>query len=108
MVPSDMAEEIEKSAKSFPDAHFDFLETKVLDSKTLVLRVQYKGTHTGAPYGFGPYEAVPAKGVSVKNDPERVTLTFADNGLLLSGRVEPEGKLTGWHGVYEQIGGIIF
>ena len=106
MVPADMAEEVMKAYAAFPDAYFDFLEESLVEPNMVKLKLRWTGTHTGAPYGFGPYEPVPAKGTRVVNDPERVTLTFQD-GLIRKCHVVPDGPNTGWHGVYQAIGGLI-
>ena len=77
-----------------------------MEPNVVVLKVRWTGTHTGKPYAFGPYEPIPAKGTHVALDPERITVTLQD-GLVIKCRVEPEGPNTGWHGVYQAIGGLI-
>ena len=63
-------DELERLYKSFPDFYVHYEDVQVLgpDSISTVLRVE--GTHTGAPYGFGPFPEIEPKGTKVKLDPE--------------------------------------
>jgi len=40
---------------SFPDLNFAWSESNELNDGTLTSMVVVSGTHTGAPYGFGPF-----------------------------------------------------
>ena len=65
------------------------------------------GTHTGAPYGFGPYPAIEATGRVVLNDPEEATITIDEKtGLITNMRFVAKGCRSGPPGFYEQIGGL--
>jgi hypothetical protein len=59
---------------SFPDfrLHYamDCLQEQA-DGVTVTVRdVRGRGTHSGAPYSFGPFPPIPARGVVCQNDPE--------------------------------------
>lgn len=104
--PKDMMEETIKSVKSFPDSNFEFKEAYHKEPNVVYMRVQWSGTHTGPAYGFGPYEEVPTTGKKVAADDELVHVTIQD-GLVVKLEVEPTGPITGYHGIYEAIGGLI-
>ena len=107
MIASEIAEETVKLAKAFPDAHFVVHEAILTEPNVVLIKVNWTGTHTGDDYAFGPYPPVPATGKQVSTDPEHITVTFKDT-LIVRFEVKPMGPVTGWHGVYETIGGILF
>ena len=57
---------------SFPDLHFHWSESKELDDGTVTSKVYVTGTHTGSPFGFGPFPPIEATGIKCQNDPEDV------------------------------------
>jgi hypothetical protein len=100
---------VEQLARSFPDFHFAYKQIKVLSpGVVMICNVQVSGTHTGAPYTFGPYEEIDATGMKVQNDPEDTVLTIdMENELIKHFRVTAKGPLNGPQGFYEQLGGLI-
>jgi predicted ester cyclase len=66
-------DETQKVFRSFPDFHFQIETiTEQPADGTVFARVRATGTHTGAPFGFGPYPEIAAKGTRVVLDPEYV------------------------------------
>jgi hypothetical protein len=56
---------------SFPDFRLDCTsDMQEQADGSVTVHVRGRGTHTGEPYGFGPFPAIPAKGVFCQNDPE--------------------------------------
>jgi hypothetical protein len=66
-------DESQKIFHSFPDFHFliETITERPADG-TVVARVRAAGTHTGAPFAFGPYPEIAATGTRVVLDPEYV------------------------------------
>jgi ketosteroid isomerase-like protein len=66
-------DEVEKIFQSFPDFHHQVETiTEQPEDGTVVARTRAAGTHTGAPFAFGPYPAIAATGTRVVLDPEYV------------------------------------
>jgi hypothetical protein len=102
---------IEDSIKinsSFPDFHL--YHEKIVDvspTQAMIVNLQATGTHTGAPYGFGPYPEISATVIYCKNDYEDVTVTIdAETGMIVCMTVVAKGPSSGPPGFYDQIGGI--
>lgn len=64
--------EVDILFRSFPDFHLDFAHEHVKEQVdgSVMVNVFGRGTHTGEPFSFGPFPAIPAKGVFCQNDPE--------------------------------------
>merc|ERR1711957_901138 len=79
------------------------------ENGTITCVMEATGTHTGEPYAFMPdVEAVASQGIKVTNDPEKVTVFFNDEGLIVRQTINalPGGKgFSGPAGMYRQIGG---
>ena len=103
-------DESQNLLKSFPDIHFTYEVVKdVVPNVAIVEKLQVTATHTGDPYGFGPYPRIEAKGCKIKNDREDMTVTIdPETGLITRMKVTAHGRLSGPPGFYEQIGGILF
>lgn len=73
MTIEEYVEEEKSIEKSFPDFRLE-ITTKVKEQEdgSVVVGAYGHGKHTGEPYGFGPYPAIDAKNVYVRNDPEWV------------------------------------
>lgn len=103
-------EELGKIMRSFPDVTFTAesgIECTTSDRNMGMVKIQrfvVRGTHTAAPFGFGPYVPVQASGVSIELDPEFVIFTVV-SGLITEINVTPMGPSTGPPGIYQQIGG---
>ena len=91
---------------SFPNMRFDYESIKEAGpSKVAVEGLRFSGTHSGEPYSFAPpFPAIPATGIHVENDEERLELGMED-GKIKSMLVISLGLHTGPPGVYEKIGG---
>jgi hypothetical protein len=72
MTASGYTAEMTKLYRSFPDWRLalvgDIIEHE--DDGSISITVVASGTHTGAPYSFGPYPEVVATGIAVQLDPE--------------------------------------
>ena len=102
-------EELEKIMKSFPDStcYVEGIELIFSDSHKGIFRVKkigLTGTHTGEPYGFGPYEPIPATGIFVAPAPEFMHMTIVD-GLVHEVQFLPHGQCSEPDGIYQLIGG---
>ena len=91
---------------SFPDIHWEWTETQELNDGTVTSKCVVTGTHTGAPFGFGPFPKIPANGVKCQNDPEYIEF-IVEGDLVKKMKVIPaKGSFkTGPPGFYLQIGG---
>ena len=65
-----------------------------------------RGTHTGAPYAYGPFSPIPTTGRYLENDPEESTMYFIGDKIFKH-VISPkgEGQMTGFAGFYTQLGG---
>ena len=93
---------------SFPDNKmvWDSIE-EVQPGEVVVKNFQGRGTHTGKPFGFGPFRALPAKGVVVAEDPCHLTITVV-KGKMVKFVIDTYcGDLVGPPGYYQKIGGIM-
>eukprot|EP00934_Nitzschia_sp_Nitz4_P000673 Nitzschia sp. Nitz4//scaffold134_size62860//38414//38962//NITZ4_006331-RA/size62860-processed-gene-0.35-mRNA-1//1//CDS//3329535505//673//frame0 len=92
---------------SFPDVAvtYDSIE-EVRPGEVLVKNVTSHGTHTGAPFGFGPFPPIPKTG---KECTSQFNVLFTlEKGKLTEALVEPRaGQLMGPANYYLQIGGKI-
>lgn len=71
MTVTEYFEEQKSILASFPDFHLAATSAiKEQQDGSVSFHVRGRGTHTGAPYGFGPYPILEAKGVRCQNDPE--------------------------------------
>lgn len=91
---------------SFPDINFAWSESNELNDGTVTSKVVVSGTHTGAPFGFGPFPPIEATRIKCQNDPEYVEWIVEGNKVKQMKVVAPEGSFkTGPPGFYVQIGG---
>jgi predicted ester cyclase len=101
----DFCEEIKRIFASFPDFAFEWSEPKETQPNVVEIAFfQASGTHTGEPYGFGPYPTLAAKGIKVKNHPEFLLFNIS-NGKIETVTNLTSSELTGPPGIYRQIGG---
>ncbi|CAB9529818.1 unknown protein [Seminavis robusta] len=100
-----LAAEHDKLYKSFPDIKFTYECIKEdRAGQVVVEELRASATHTGEPYGFGPFPPVPTSNKSVANDPERLWFTVKDGKIVMM-QVISLGDITGPPGFYVQIGG---
>jgi hypothetical protein len=107
MLGYEFLEEVASALSSFPDLRFTWskfteISPGVVTSSSLVA----EGTHTGEPYGFGPFPAIKAKGTKCKDPPLTVTGTI-ENGKIVHWHLDGGGELCGPPSFYTQIGGIV-
>jgi hypothetical protein len=66
--------EMQKVFQSFPDFRFHIYSVQEQpDGVTVLARINAVGTHTGAPFAFGPYPEIQAAGIRVTMDHEYVS-----------------------------------
>ena len=96
--------------KSFPDKKLSCDNIRLIEPGVVKFTdLQCSGTHTGAPYGFGPYPLIEATGRKVLNDPEDCMVYINETtGQMTKMVIKAKGRLTGPPGLYEQIGGLLF
>jgi len=102
----DYVKECKDVFASFPDIHCEWSERSELNDGTVTSKVVVTGTHTGAPFGFGPFPPIEATGIKCQNDPECVEWIVEGDKLKEMKVTSPEGSTkTGPSGLYVQIGG---
>jgi hypothetical protein len=94
--------------ESFPDQKITWESIEEIKPGVVMIKsFQGSGTHTGKPFGFGPFPELPAKGVFCKEDPCHITLTL-HKGKIESVSIDcNSGTLCGPPGFYQMIGGNI-
>jgi ketosteroid isomerase-like protein len=65
--------EMQKVFQSFPDFRFHIHSVQEQPDGTVLARINAVGTHTGAPFAFGPYPEIQATGIRVTMDHEYVS-----------------------------------
>jgi hypothetical protein len=103
---SEMMEACLLIAASFPDlkVYWDAVQ-EIAPNVVMVKSFRGTGTHTGAPFFFGPFPPISATGIYVEEDPCHMTFTIR-NGKYIN--VEADcysGDLVGPPGFYHKIGG---
>lgn len=106
---------------SFPDLKFYWKNIRLVPQEdlspedqdadvTLVVLDDYHGvgTHTGAPFAFGPFPAISATGKKVVDEKQDVTFWVSNKtGKILSLATDSFGKPSGPVNYYTQVGGLI-
>jgi len=113
MPKSEFYEALKDTYASFPDLHFFWKYMKIsgIDSATGCTIVKVRdyygiGKHTGKPYAFGPYEAIPATGKIVQD--ENISWAFfVKDGKIVKTTLDAYGEIVGPPGFYSKIGGVI-
>lgn len=104
-----MREHIEEDynlAASFPDLAFTNLQYQYNpDTCKVHVTFDVSGTHTGKPYGFGPYPEIETSGIKCLNPNESAILEINEEGLVQKFVVTTPSELSGPAGFYSQIGG---
>jgi hypothetical protein len=78
---------------------------EIAPGKVKVTNFVGRGTHTGAPYGFGPFPPIPATGIVVEEDPCHLYISVK-NGKMTKFVIDTYcGDLVGPPGYYQKIGG---
>jgi hypothetical protein len=94
---------------SFPDVQFagEIVAGEGGDKKIYWKNLQYKGTHTGAPYGIGSYPKIVAKGTYCCGAIEEMEF-IVEHGKIVHAKLIPtENGLSGPPFFYTQIGGTL-
>jgi predicted ester cyclase len=103
----DFLDVLESVWKSFPD--FNLVYKNLVDGKKANVVVVHdcvpSGTHTGEPFGFGPYDPIEASGTRVENAAETITVHLTEDGKICKWLVKVNGTLTGPAGMYAQLPG---
>jgi hypothetical protein len=102
----DYIKALEEAWASFPD--MKFLSGEITgggDGKIYLKAMQYLGTHTGAPYGFGPYPRLEAAGVKCYSELEDMEFVVENDKIVDARLIPVEGALSGPPRFYTQIGG---
>ena len=106
MLCDDFFASVRTVTDSFPDMVFKWESiTPLGNSKYLIKNFTPSGTHTGAPFAFGPYPAIAATNIHAEL-PCDLHLTLRGNQVCES-RISGEGELIGPPGFYVKIGGIL-
>ena len=66
------SDELERMFRAFPDLDIESDDIVVHSPCCISVKFVVFGTHTGTPYGFGPFPEIEPKGAKVKLDPEYV------------------------------------
>ena len=103
--------------QSFPDLHYHWKsmtikgvngpESKQPGTVVVVKRFFGVGTHTGKPYGFGPYPQVETTGKKCWDNNMDCTFVVQE-GKICHVTIDAGGEVVGPAGFYTQIGGMIF
>ena len=107
---TDFLEQMKGTYASFPDYDTEWDEMR--DSKDNTVRIKNfvsTGTHTGEPFAFGPYPAMPAKGMKIRDHPVDV-LVYIDKQTAKIEKVRllsKPGVSSGPAVYYLQVGGFI-
>lgn len=97
--------------EALPDAQFSSRlaeeVTLVETGESYVVLHDYRvgGTHTGAPFQFGPYPSIEASGKCVQTDPCQLRVYFRDDKISRI-TVRKAGRYTGPAGLYTKLGGL--
>ncbi|KAL7565495.1 hypothetical protein ACA910_012233 [Epithemia clementina (nom. ined.)] len=107
MLGKDFHESTKIAFASMPDFKFHYSSITSIDEERVVISNLYAyGTHTGAPFSFGPYPPLEAKGAKFQDAPIELTATFR-NGKIAHSVCDAKGEMVGPPGMYEQLGGIL-
>ena len=105
---SQMLDAVNGVFASFPDSQSRWESVKEVKRNKVVIKGLYSfGTHTGKPFGFGPFKPIPATGKFVKEDPADIILTMS-GGKITHLEIDMENvknAVTGPPGYYMSIGG---
>uniref|UniRef100_A0A7S3KXR5 SnoaL-like domain-containing protein n=1 Tax=Amphora coffeiformis TaxID=265554 RepID=A0A7S3KXR5_9STRA len=105
MKMTDFLNEFVRVFKAFPDLNFLWKDIKQVQPGVVEIGFfQVTGTHTGEPWGFEPFPAVPAEGRKVKTDPERIVFQ-TEGGKFRKITYIASSDQSGLPGIYRQIGG---
>lgn len=119
MTLSEYMEILEDTKLSFPDFTLEMNmedineEAQGSDGVTTLVyirNVRAKGTHTGKPYAFGPFPAIPAKGVFVRDVATNTNEMHIRDGKVTHINVKTDGDAneSGPAYFYTQVGGLLF
>lgn len=108
MLLSEFVDEIERLTDSFPDLAFTWGPIQQTAPNTVIVcDLSACGTHTGKPYGFGPYPAVDTTSIQHADPPIQVTFTIGSDGHIEKATAFSSSGTPGPAGFYTAIGGLI-
>merc|ERR1712224_899731 len=113
MLPREFFDLVKSTQASFPNLHFfwKYMRISGIDATTGWTVVTVKdyygiGKNDGVPYGFGPYEDIPATGIIVRDDPIQFQF-LVKGGKVMKMFADAYGEIVGPPGFYTKIGGVI-
>lgn len=93
---------------SFPDLHFTWSSIEACGPDRVIVKTyQASGHHTGAPFGFEPFDPIAPKGTFVEDEPMELNLLIQD-GKVAHCITKAFGALVGPPGYYVKLGGVLF
>lgn len=108
MLVGDFIATIAMLYSSFPDLHFTWSSIEAYGcGRVIVKNYKGRGHHTGAPFGFEPFDPIAAKGTFVEDEPIELDLLIQD-GKVAHCVTKAFGALVGPPGYYIKLGGVLF
>ncbi|CAB9522108.1 expressed unknown protein [Seminavis robusta] len=104
----DFIDQMKDTYESFPDydTAWESVEPDATNGAIVIRNFTSKATHTGKPFAFGPYPAIPASGAEIHDDAISMYI-FLKDGKPIYIKTALEGVQIGPAAYYTQIGGII-
>jgi len=106
MPVAEYGSEVDKFYRSFPDAEV-FPTNFQTTLNTVSMDITAMGTHTGEPFGFGPFEAIPATHKRVEHPVTQICVTFGNDNKISRIVATNTDDTCGPAYYYEQIGGML-
>lgn len=93
-----------KIMESLPDYHFEYRKAVGHRGAVVLKVVRAGGTHSGTPFGYGPFAPLSPTGKFVENDPEEVYFFFREGEEKISKIMSfATGEFSGAPGLYAQL-----
>ncbi|CAB9522107.1 expressed unknown protein [Seminavis robusta] len=104
----DFIDQMASCYESFPDydSVWESIEPDPTNGSIVIKNYTSHATHTGTPFAFGPYPAIPASGAEIHDDAISMYI-FLKDGKPIYIKTAFEGVQIGPAAYYTQIGGII-
>ena len=100
----EMMQEMRSIFRSFPDFSVSYESITLVEGVVVTERFGARGTHTGMPYGIGPFPRIPATHKHVVPHDSRIMMSVDTNGKLTKLKIVSDGP-TGPRAMYTGIGG---
>ena len=95
---------------SFPDydSHWESVKEDPSSGSVMIKNFTSSGTHTGAPFAFGPFPPVAAQGAAIKDDPIDLHVLLNDaQDKVVAVKPVTHGAQIGPASYYAQVGGML-